>query len=704
MILNGETTFHLEGGKTVSLTPSLFATGGNFIAKGGEANIYRKGDKIFKLYYKAGKENQPCYIPEDKLKKLKLLRFFNSPYIISPKGFIYLNSKDQDPIGFWMYYAEGEPLARLFTKSKKAELGLTDALVCVLVERMRQAVALAHAYRCIVVDHNELNWVVNIGPYGPEPRIMDVDSWMTRDWPAKAVHPLVEDFSANGKYTQESDWFTWGIVTFQLFTGIHPYKGELAGYASNETQRRMKDHASVFSKGIKLNPAVKDFSCIPKELLNWYKMVFQDGYRGEPPALHISTDKVDILPKENRQMVPTIVPQPKKSFLRKLAEQFFVIEDEVVLPNQKPKSWGRKFAELFVEYEEEVTVDTSSLPREMETIPPSSTTDTYSAIFTEGVTVTDPNAVEDVLTITEAVQIKSDRFDFACLYHHRVETAKKVFPCGIILTKNNRLYCLVEKKFLVGQYSDACEVRAYANGCLVIDIVQGKHTFSYLKKEDMSVLPITTVYTATIQQITWFERKLFGVTDTFLAELVFDEQSLSLSLSKEMVYTYKPNTITWYQGMGIRRTEKRAMMVCITRNGIIEKRVDELILMAVQHAVSGHMFIAVSGTDEHGRMIKREFSFTPDYATYTTWRELGASDVAIFERGTVASIEKDEILEIYVPASGAVRLVTDPILKKEFPLFVWEDKEYMSKKSLLLMILEGRVYSMKMRDTSPRAG
>jgi len=52
--------------------------------------------------------------------------------------------------------------------------------------------------------------------------------------------------------------------------------GDMAG--------RMKANASVFAPGVGLNRAVRDFSCIPGSLLDWYHAVFQQGERTMPPS------------------------------------------------------------------------------------------------------------------------------------------------------------------------------------------------------------------------------------------------------------------------------------------------------------------------------------------------------------------------------------------------------------------------------------
>ncbi|MBI2591090.1 MAG: hypothetical protein HYW34_00190 [Candidatus Brennerbacteria bacterium] len=53
----------------------------------------------------------------------------------------------------------------------------------------------------------------------------------------------------------------------------------------------MKENASVFTPGVRLNRAVRDFSCIPGSLLGWYEATFQKGERIQPPS-PLDTGKV----------------------------------------------------------------------------------------------------------------------------------------------------------------------------------------------------------------------------------------------------------------------------------------------------------------------------------------------------------------------------------------------------------------------------
>jgi hypothetical protein len=91
----------------------------------------------------------------------------------------------------------------------------------------------------------------------------------------------IKDWHANGVWTDGSDWFSWGILAFQMITGIHPYKGKHPSVSS--LQDRMQKSVSVFNKDVKVPKMVPDFKIIPDALSAWFKAVFDDRKRECPP-------------------------------------------------------------------------------------------------------------------------------------------------------------------------------------------------------------------------------------------------------------------------------------------------------------------------------------------------------------------------------------------------------------------------------------
>lgn len=267
----GNFTVELEGRGALIIRPS------DHIATGGEASVYRAHGTSVKIYTDTEKMRRDGMI--DKVKLLKPLR---SKFVMAPEGIVF--DSNGKPIGLYMPFAEGEALPRIFTSAYWQREGFEIAQANTLVDRMRDTVRFAHDHKAVMVDPNELNWVISLArKKDPEPRAIDVDSWAIGRFGPKAIMLSIKDWHAKG-FNDQTDWFAWGIVTFQIFTGIHPYRGTLDGYTQKDLEKRMKDNASVFAKGVRLNNAVRDFSTIPVPLFEWYKATFEKNERTIPPS------------------------------------------------------------------------------------------------------------------------------------------------------------------------------------------------------------------------------------------------------------------------------------------------------------------------------------------------------------------------------------------------------------------------------------
>ncbi len=269
--IQGNKNVVLNGRGTVILRPN------DYVATGGEGCIYRKSNTIIKLYTDSNRMSR-----EDLTTKIKILSKLKHKFVVTPTNIVL--DKNGNPIGFYMPFAKGEPLSRVFTNDFRTRNNFGDDDACALVDGMRDVVQFAHSSGAVLVDANELNWLVKLYKQKtPEPKIIDVDSWAIGKWGAKVIMPSIRDWHTNS-FNDKSDWFAWGIITFQIFTGIHPYKGKLKGYKPFDLQTRMRDNASVFTEGVRLNRAVRDFKAIPGPLLDWYVKVFEKGDRSTPPS------------------------------------------------------------------------------------------------------------------------------------------------------------------------------------------------------------------------------------------------------------------------------------------------------------------------------------------------------------------------------------------------------------------------------------
>lgn len=253
------------------------------VATGGEGSVYKpSNDTIIKIY------SDPQKMQKDGMAaKIGLLKKIQHQFIVAPKGLVY---KNQHPIGYYMKFEEGIPLARVFTTAYQQRENFTNKDSLSLVDGMKTVVETAHKHNAILVDANELNWLVSRKTKLAEPRVIDVDSWAISNWKPSVIMPSIRDWHTHG-FNEQSDWFSFAVVSFQVFTGIHPYKGMLVGYKPNDIEERMKKNLSVFTQGVRLNAAVRDISKIPGPLLDWYESVFQNGTRVQPPSPYNTTNK-----------------------------------------------------------------------------------------------------------------------------------------------------------------------------------------------------------------------------------------------------------------------------------------------------------------------------------------------------------------------------------------------------------------------------
>lgn len=242
------------------------------VASGGEGAVYRKGKQVFKLYF-VPERARAAGMEE----KIRLLAGLSHPFIVAPQAGVY--DAKGELVGYVMDYCDGMPLVKTFTNAWRDQnsFGANEAIR--LVENMRSAVGSVHAMNALMVDGNEMNYLA----VGVEPRLIDVDSWQIGRFKATAIMLSICDYSSQG-FTALTDWFAWGIVSFQVLTGTHPYKGTHPDFRHGDLEARMRANASVFDPKVRLNGAVRDFSLIPPVLRDWYEGVFQQGQRDIPPS------------------------------------------------------------------------------------------------------------------------------------------------------------------------------------------------------------------------------------------------------------------------------------------------------------------------------------------------------------------------------------------------------------------------------------
>jgi len=261
-------------GKKVRLTQA------DFKAQGGEGAVYVKGDTAYKVYADPAKMIAPA--------KIQQLAVLSLPEIVRPQE-VLLDS-GRTPVGYTMRsIPQGLVLCQTFPRAFRERVGLTPDKALGLVRELQRGVKHVHERGLLIVDLNEMNFLVDSG-FG-RVYFIDVDSYQTPQFPATALMDSVRDRHAAG-WNTGTDWFSFAIVSFQMLIGIHPYKGKHPTLKTLD--ERMTQNVSVLSADVSVPAACLPFDVIPASYRDWYRAVLELGERIPPPD---SVSAVLIMPK-----------------------------------------------------------------------------------------------------------------------------------------------------------------------------------------------------------------------------------------------------------------------------------------------------------------------------------------------------------------------------------------------------------------------
>jgi len=244
-----------------------------FVAAGGEGEVYAKGTTAFKVYTDPSRA-----LSVGKITELASIR---DPNVIKPERML-LDPKKGTPVGYTMRYVQDTmALCGIFTRAFREREGLDHPKMLHLVLALQGLIEHVHQAGVLIVDLNELNFLVDRGL--STVYAIDVDSYQTRSYPATAIMPSVRDWSVkNQDWTEVSDWFSFACVAFQMFTGIHPFRGKHPTVCGLED--RMQAGISVFDPSVSIPKVVYPQDVIPTGYRSWLKAVLQGGQRLPPPS------------------------------------------------------------------------------------------------------------------------------------------------------------------------------------------------------------------------------------------------------------------------------------------------------------------------------------------------------------------------------------------------------------------------------------
>ncbi len=241
-----------------------------FVGQGGEGAVYARDDRAYKIYSDPAK-----MIPLAKIRELSALSL---PTMIRPEE-VLLDARNR-PVGYGMRRVrDAHVLCQAFNRAFRDRHGLTPDRMLALVRELQSGVQHVHAHDCLIVDLNEMNFLLDAA--FREVLFIDVDSYQTPGFPATALMDSIRDRHAD-RFSRETDWFSFAVISFQMLVGIHPYKGKHPTLTTLDA--RMLENVSVFNPQVAVPKVCYPFDVIPQVYRDWYQAVFERGLRLPPPT------------------------------------------------------------------------------------------------------------------------------------------------------------------------------------------------------------------------------------------------------------------------------------------------------------------------------------------------------------------------------------------------------------------------------------
>lgn len=257
--------------KEITTNTEINLTKNNFIASGGEGEIYKIKNKCYKIYTDPSK-----MLPQGKIKELSLL---HSPNIINPISL--LEDGKGKYVGYSMKFMDDcITLCNIFPSAFKQRNNIKINSINKLILIMKSIVQEFHKNKMLIVDMNEYNFLVH-DKYFDSLYLIDIDSSQTLSYPATAIMESIRDFHAK-IWSEMSDWFSFAVLTFQMYTGLHPFRGKHPKI--KDFPERIKQNLSVYNKDVTIPAFIQNFQdLIPKNFNEWYKIIFSSDKRDVPP-------------------------------------------------------------------------------------------------------------------------------------------------------------------------------------------------------------------------------------------------------------------------------------------------------------------------------------------------------------------------------------------------------------------------------------
>lgn len=251
----------------------------DLLGHGGEACVYRAGDRAVKIYHE---RNARALKP--RLDKLRSFPTDLPTQVIRPESFV--TTPKGKVIGYTMRLLEGaEDFSRLGRRPYRDGV-ISNAEVIRMFRKVHALLIDLHDRDIVVGDLNDANLM-----FTPDHQVwlIDTDSMQLGGHACPVAHERFldprlfgADLAATPCFTPESDWYAFSVMLFNSLLYLHPFGG-VHPKLTTLTRRAAAGH-SVLRGDVRLPRISESANILPGALRTWFARVFDQGLRDIFPA------------------------------------------------------------------------------------------------------------------------------------------------------------------------------------------------------------------------------------------------------------------------------------------------------------------------------------------------------------------------------------------------------------------------------------
>jgi hypothetical protein len=276
----------------------------DFKGAGGEGEVYVKAGRAYKLY-----KDPKGVIPAGKVTELEAIR---DARVLCPEALLL---EAGNVVGYCMpALPPAYTLCEAIPPAFRQREGLGFDRIGQLVLAMRAGFEAVHAASTLVVDANENNFA--IGKDFAEVYFIDVDSYQTPSYPANFIADNIRDRHMRHPraFDVGTDWFSFAVLTFRFWTGLHPYLG--LHPTLRTLDERMRAGVSTLDPSVRTPKVSYLPTVIPEGWRRWYGAVLGSQRLREAPPVDFSgavaapTVAVRALATGQKVVIQQVLPGP----------------------------------------------------------------------------------------------------------------------------------------------------------------------------------------------------------------------------------------------------------------------------------------------------------------------------------------------------------------------------------------------------------